>query len=351
MEMETGVRSPAAASPAVGQALAADQGALPMVDIYLSMMTASAMVAAGRIGLFEALAGGPMALPALAHEVGAKADGVGRLADLLVATGVLERRGGLLSNAAQTTRWFTSRGAIDYGPGLVWTADAWMIMDDLADAVRRGGPDRLLWDRMAARPELGDHFSRYMRAFAEHLSPDLLAATDRTVRPLRLLDLGGSHGVHSMAFCRQNPDLHAVIVDLESALTQTAALIDDQGLTGRIVVRPGDLRDGDWGSDYDIVLCLSVAHNMSLDENRQIFRRLAKVMRPGGQLIIHDYPRETTPAVYDAAFRLTLLVETGTRTFTLDELRGLLTEAGFLPPRITTLSPAEKGALIIARLP
>jgi SAM-dependent methyltransferase len=355
MEMETDVRSPAADAastrPGRGPALLADQGSLPMVDIYLSMMRASAMAAAGRIGLFEALAKGPMALPALAHEVGAQADGVGRLADFLVAAGFLERRDDLLSNAPETTRWFTSRGAVDYGPGLVWTADAWMIMDDLAGAVRRGGPDRLLWDRMTAKPALGVHFSRYMRAFAEHLSPDLLAAADLRAGPVRLLDLGGSHGVHSMAFCRQSPGLNAVIVDLESALAQTAALIDAQGLKGRVTVRPGDLRDRDWGSNYDIVLYLSVAHNMSLDENRQIFRHLAKVMRPGGQLIIHDYPRETTPAAFETAFRLTLLVETGTRTLTLDEMNGLLTEAGFAAPRITTLSPAEKGALIVARRP
>jgi len=322
-----------------------------MVDLYLSMMTASAMTTAGRIGLFEELAKGPMAPPALACGVGATADGAERLADFLVAIGVLERRHGLLSNAAKTTRWFTSRGAVNYGPGLVWTADAWMIMDDLAGAIRRGGPERLLWDRMAARPELGDHFSRYMRAVAEHLSPDLLAATARTVKPPPLLGLGGAPGGPPMAFWWPHHNLHPRLVDLESALTQTAALIDDQGLTDRIAVRPGDLRDGDWGSDYDIVLYLSVAHNMSLDENRQIFRRLAKVMRPGGQLIIHDYPRETTPATFDAAFRLTLLVETGTRTFTLQELKDLLTEAGFLTPLVTTLSPAEKGALIIARLP
>lgn len=322
---------------------------LPMMDAYLPMMTASALATAGRLGLFEALVDGPAQPSALAARLSASIVGIERLADLLIATGYLRRAGTMVENTAETARWFTSSGTIDYSPGLAWTADAWAIMNDLPDAVLRGRPMQLLWDRMSEDPQMGIRFSRYMHAFAEHLSPDLLAAIPIPHGPKRLLDLGGSHGVHSMAFCRRHSDLEAVIVDLASALDGTVDRIRAEGMAHRIEVRAADIRSCDWGDRFDVVLYLSIAHNMSLEDNRKILRHLAAVMRPGGILVIHDYPRDTTPAIFEAAFRLTLLVETGTRTFSLKELTTMLDDAGFAAHRSLVLSPAEKGTLIVAR--
>ncbi|WP_010188259.1 class I SAM-dependent methyltransferase [Sphingomonas sp. PAMC 26605] len=322
---------------------------LPMMDIYISMMKASALATAGRLRLFEALAVEPLEVTAIATTIGADRDGVERLADFLVATHYLVRDGAKLANAPETTRWFTSCGSVDYSSGLAWTANAWAIMDDLSGAVRRGGPERLLWDRMTAEPELGRSFALYMLAFAKHVAPDLLRVPNLPVRPKRMLDLGGSHGIHSMAFCDRFPELRSVIIDLESAVVGTAQRLKGTGLADRVEVRPGDIRTNKWGDDYDIALYLCVAHNMSITENREIFQRLAQAMRPGGILIIHDYPRETTPSLFETAFRLTLLVETGTRTYTFDELSQMVTEAGFFAPTQIVLSPAEKGTLLVAQ--
>lgn len=322
---------------------------MPMLDVYIPMMTSAALAAAGRIGLFDRLADGASDVATLSTALGADRHAVESLVDLLVATGHLERHAGGVANAPRTLRWFTSRGAVDYGAGLTWTTHAWGIMDDLPMAIRRGGPERLLWNRMAENPELGVSFASYMEAFARHLSPDLLALPNIPSTASRLLDLGGSHGLHSKAFCDRYPNLSAVIVDLESALVGTKARLEAEGLGSRIDVRPGDLRSCDWGDGYDIALYLSVGHNMGVDDNRAILRRLREAMRPGGTLIIHDYPRETTPALFEAAFRLTLLVETGTRTYTCAEWSDMVEEAGFAAHRAVVLSPAQKGTLIVAR--
>ena len=71
---------------------------------------------------------------------------------------------------------------------------------------------------------------------------------------------------------------------------------------------------------------------------------------PTGYLYAVDLPAATTSLkldVYDAAFRLTLLVETATRTYSFEEIGGWLA-AGFEPPRRVDLEPHEKGSLIVA---
>lgn len=327
---------------------AADAPGLPMIDAYLAMMKASALITAGRLGLFEALADGPLEPGALAEKIDASAIGIESLADLLVETGHLERVGRSLANSAATARWFTSKGEVDFIAGLVWTADAWTLMGELPDAVRRGGPAQSLWDRMEAAPELGDRFSRYMRAFAHYLAPDLLRLVRLPANATRLLDLGGSHGVHALSFCRHYAALDAVIVDFESALRDTCDRIEKIGLADRVTVQTGDIRACDWGGAYDVVLYLSIAHNMGAEDNRRVFAHLAAAMRPGGKLIIHDYPSETTPDLFGAAFGLTLLVETGTRAFNYAELSNMLASAGFSVVERHVLVPAEKGTIIIA---
>ncbi len=151
-----------------------------------------------------------------------------------------------------------------------------------------------------------------------------------------------------MAFCRKYPELCAVIVDLPSALTQTQASLDEAALTARITLRPGNLLEGDWGEAYDAVFFLSVAHNQTADDNQRIVEHIARVLRPGGLLLIHEYLSGTPLDLYDAAFRLTLLVETATRTYSFDEISLWLTASGFEQPTRIDLEPREKGSLLLA---
>jgi SAM-dependent methyltransferase len=325
-----------------------DPSDLPMVDVYLPMMKAAAIISAGQLRLFEALAERPLTVPELAAAIGASEFGTSHLADFLVAVGYLVQAEGRLSNAPHAARWFTRRGSVDYTAGLLWTAESWTLMSQLTGAVQAGAPGKTLWETMRERPQWGPVFSSYMHAFARHLNPDLLARVNLPSGATRLLDLGGSHGLHSIGFCKRDPELSSVIVDLPESLTGTRETIAAAGLSGRITLRPGNLLDGAWGDGYDAVLYLSVAHNQTFEDNRRVVAQIARVLRPGGRIVIHEYLTGTPLDVYDAAFRLTLLVETATRTYSFDEIAGWLAEAGFGPPARIDLSPREKGSLVVA---
>lgn len=322
---------------------------LAMLDVYMPMMKSAAIISAGQLGLFEALADGPLAAGELAGRLQASARGIATLADFLVAIGYLERQDEAYANTAATQRWFTSRGTVDYTPGLLWTAEAWPMLGELAGAVRRGGPQTTLWQAMQARPQLGERFSAYMGAFARDLGPDLLARVPVGDDQRRLLDLGGSHGLHSIRFCERYPQLSAQIVDLPSALSETPATIAAHGLAERIALTPGDVLEFDWGQGFDLVFYLSVAHNQSADDNRRVIRRIRDSLKPGGLLVIHEYLDDQPPGAYHAAFKLTLLYETGTQIHRETDYRDWLAEAGFASVERIDLDPREKGSLLLAR--
>ena len=151
-----------------------------------------------------------------------------------------------------------------------------------------------------------------------------------------------------MAFCRAYPELRSVIVDLPSALTQTEASLTEAKLSERISLRPGNLLEGDWGAGYDVVFYLSVAHNQTAQDNARVISHIGKVLRPGGLLLIHEYLTGAPLDIYDAAFRLTLLTETATRTYSFEEISSWLAASGFETPVRIDLEPREKGTLITA---
>lgn len=322
---------------------------LAMLDVYMPMMKSSAIISAGRLGLFEALAGGPLSAAELATKIESSVHGTATLADFLVTVGYLQKQGDSFANTASTQRWFTSMGQVDYTPGLLWTHEAWSMMGGLAESVRRGGPEKLLWDSMVDQPQLGQLFSSYMGAFAADLGPDLLRHVPVLPSYRRLLDLGGSHGLHSIRFCQRYPQLNAVIVDMPSALTETGDEIERVQLSDRIRLSPGTLQEHDWGCDNDLVFYLSVAHNHTAEENRLAIRQIGESLQPGGLLVIHEYVAETPLDALNAAFRLTLLLETGTQTHAYADYCEWLNAAGFTSIERIDLNPREKGSLILAR--
>jgi SAM-dependent methyltransferase len=321
-----------------------------MVDVFLPMMKAASIYAAARLGLFEALSEGPATAETLASRLGGSAEGVSKLADFLTSIRYLDRTGATYSNSAFVTRWFTSKGEIDYTPGLLWSAEAWTMLPRLADAVLTGAPSHTLWEEMVAKPELGPLFSRYMNAFASDVGRDLLPIIPVEPHQTRVLDLGGSHGLHSIGLCRRHPQLHATIVDLASALTDTAQTIARHALTDRVHLHPADLRSLDWGQDpVDIVLYCCVAHNMTAEDNARVIAHVHERLAPGGRLVVHDYLADIPANPYHAAFQLTLLYETGTRIHTWDAYNRWVGDAGFTDVRRIDFDPIDKGSVIIAR--
>jgi len=322
-----------------------------MLAVYLPMMRTAAVLAAGQLGLFEALAKGPRAVPALARQLRTPASGLERLVDLLVLAGWLQRRGSKVQNAAGTQRWFTSCGDVDYTSGLLWTADAWRLTADLAGSLQRGGPALRLWDRMAQEPGLGERFADYMHAFARHAGPHIARSVKIPPSARRLLDVGGSHGLHSLAFCARHPQLTAVVFDHAVSLRTTKANVKAHGLTGRVTTRAGNCVTDALGSGFDVVLYFSVAHNQSPADNAAVLAKCAAALNPGGVLVVQDYLRDHMPADYGAAFDLTLLLEVGTHTHRRADFERWIADAGLVDCRHRVLRPAAMGSVLVAKKP
>jgi SAM-dependent methyltransferase len=302
----------------------------PIDDVLGTAVKYSALTAAAKLGLIRALQDKALDAAELAAAIGASEQGTRTLADVLVCAGYLELDNSRYRHGPLATRWLRSDAERDFTPALLWTYELWNMLWELPEAIVNGKPSQSVWQRWAERPEAGRDFSDYMKVKSTLTVGPIVDATPIPKGATRLLDLGGSHGLHSIAFCHRYPELRATIVDLPEALADTPTAIAEAGLIDRITLQPGNLfLEAELGTGYDVVLLFEMLHLFTPEENQALLERAASALRPGGRVVILDDVRIDELDEHNAVFSLCLFACSGGQTYPLDEIEAWLRDAGF----------------------
>jgi SAM-dependent methyltransferase len=177
---------------------------------------------------------------------------------------------------------------------------------------------------------------------------DLLARALDLSGARRMLDVGGGSGVYSMAFCRANPGLTAVVLDLPQVTPLTRAYVAGEGFSDRVGTMDGDFHHTDFGQGFDFILFSAVAHINSPEENRALVRRAAAALNPGGRVAVQDFlmDEDRVHPLHGAFFALNMLVNTERGdTYTEAEVRGWMEAAGLAG--IERLDPGEGASVVV----
>jgi predicted O-methyltransferase YrrM len=166
----------------------------------------------------------------------------------------------------------------------------------------------------------------------------------------RMLDVGGGSGAYAIAFAQANPQLRAEVFDQPAVLAIAQRHIREAGLEDRISTRVGDLRSGEFGGGYDLVLVSAICHMLAPDENRDLLARVYRALAQGGCVAIQDFllRADKTGPRAGALFSLNMLVNTrGGASYSEEEYTAWLREAGFEDVRRVPL--AGPAGVLVAR--
>ena len=278
--------------------------------------------------------------PEAAARLGTDPRATAMLLDALVALGALEKERGEYRCTPESAAFASARA------GLMHTVRKWDTWSTLTDCVRTG--------TTAKQPDMDrdgegtEHFIGAMHVRALRTASRLVE-TLGTAGVDRLLDLGGGPATFSIAFAQARPALRAEVLDLPGVVPIAERHIREAGLSARVTVRAGDLRSGELGRGFDLILASAVCHIFSEAENQDLFRRCARALAPGGRLAVRDFildPGRTGPKEA-ALFALNMLTGTrGGNVYTEADYRAWLGAAGFRT--ITRLRDGED--LVVASL-
>ncbi len=84
-----------------------------------------------------------------------------------------------------------------------------------------------------------------------HDTVDLVADCDEFKSSKTLLDVGGGHGLYSIAFSQMNPDLQCYVFDFPEVLKETQKFIERY--SSSVLTIPGNFYRDDFGGSYDMI--------------------------------------------------------------------------------------------------
>ena len=348
----------------------------PLVDTQLAFAFARTLMVAARIGVFEALAEGEADALEVARRCATAPGPTEQLVHALVGMGYLrpgrDRQRVALTREAR--RWLTRSSPDEVVDKVLFAFDEWHIVEgyeayvrdgrtlDLHAALGREEPDPPAGAPRpgqavvpataspapaAALPETGRgarttawvRYQRGLRAVAGVSAAEVGRVTPVPRGARRMLDLGGAHGRFAAAILRRHPKLAGVVLDLPSAVAASAELLAAEGLGERLRHRAGDaLVDPLGAGDVDVVFASQFNHHLSQADNRRLAGRVAEALRPGGLYVIQDLarpadPREARRARLGALLDLYFGAASAAGTYTVEQMRDWLREAGLRPLR------------------
>lgn len=302
------------------------------------LVTPMAIRVAATLRLADHITAGVHSPAALAAEVGADPDTLGRLMAHLVTAGVLTPSFELTElgkqlrddHPGQTRALLDTQGAI---------GRAELSLVQLLQTVRTGeaayphqyGQD--FWHDVAADPVLLGTFHESMRGRIRHDADEIASAYPWNSLG-HVVDVGGGSGSLLIAVLTAHGDLRGTVLDLPGPAARASAALATAGLAERASVRVGDFFD-ELPPDAGGYLLSAVIHDWSDSQATQILRRCATAAGANGKVIvIEDNRSKSTLTAQD----LRMLSYLGGRERTTDQIHALARLAGLKATYLTTTS-------------
>ncbi len=268
-------------------------GTIPslMLDGAANQWGGQALVAAMETGLFDAVREQPRAVQEIADATGSAERGVQMLVRALVPFGYLEATG---SDA--DTRYRLTEAAKASLPeehldliGAFFREQAKRGFD-AAEAVRKAPEDGVVGWELVRDGDVGRGYQATMRWLASDMVEPVVSSVELPDGAERMIDLGGSHGLYTVAFCEKHAHLKGRILDWPIGLEEAQKTLDDRpDVADRIELVEGDFEEDDeLPGGNDLVMLGNIVHGLNEAGARELFAKIGEATTDRAVLAMVD---------------------------------------------------------------
>ncbi len=270
-------------------------GALPtpLVDTFQALVRARAIMIGSKLGVYEALAEGPLSAPALAQRLGSDLRATEKLLNALVGAGYLRYRGDQYRLTGVARKWLLPARPRSLHDNMLHRFLEWKAVEHFEDFVRTGKP---LDIHQNLTVEDWAVYQKGMRSLAGLSAHEIARRLKLPAHAETMLDVGGSHGYYSVALCRRHARLRSTILDLPAAVKMAEPILARENMGDRIRYQAGDVLSTDLGEgQWDLVFLSQLVHHFPAEANRELMSRIARALRPGGLVAVSEIIRPHAP--------------------------------------------------------
>jgi 2-polyprenyl-3-methyl-5-hydroxy-6-metoxy-1,4-benzoquinol methylase len=324
----------------------------------MAFWPAKVLLSAVELGLFTALAAGPLSGPELraALQLHPRADP--DFFDTLVALRLLDREGDGAEARYRNTgeaALFLDRDSPQYVGGILEMANArlYRFWADLTEGLRTGQPQNEIKhsgaSMFAALYSVPERLEQFMNAMSGISKGNFQALAEKFdfSRYRTLCDVGGATGQLSMAVARRHPHLRCVSADLPAVVPIAERHIAAAGLANRVTATALDFF-AEPLPQADVITMGLILHDWNLEKKMHLIRAAHAALPRGGAFIvgetlIDDARRENA---FGLMMSLNMLIEFGDAfDFTGADFARWCREAGFSRTEIIPLGGPASAAV------
>ncbi len=310
-----------------------NRGAVPslLVDLGIPLFQVSAMLGAMDVGFFRHLDEGPADVPTLAERTGASERGIERLVQVLEPMDYVEEEDGQyrLTDRARDMPIDQLERMAEY-----FKSQAVETIPDVGRGLREAPDDGVYgWEHVQSGP-VGRGYQATMRWLASGTVDEVVASVDLPEGAERMLDLGGSHGLYTVAFCEKYPDLSGAVLDWEIGLEEAQKTLDERPeMVDRIDLVERDFEEEELPDGYDFAFLGNIIHGIDPEGNRELFDKLARATTDRGMVGILDQFAGVSGSQFARAVAglagLNLFLFSGGRSYEVENVKQWLADVGF----------------------
>lgn len=309
-----------------------------------------ALIGAMETGILDRLQEGPADAATIARELGLSERGVERLLELLGPMGYVEERDGTYQLTKGGRRWLPEQ---DLQGLAAFFKDTTVEFRDVDRAIRDAPEEGIYgWENVQSG-EVGRSYQAQMRWLAKQTLEDVVGAIDLPDGARRMLDVGGSHGLYTVAFCRENPKLEGTVLDWEIGLENARETLEEAtDVADRIDLLERDFEEEELPGGYDFVFLGNIIHGISPEGNRELFEKIGGATSDRAVVGIVDQLKGVSGSTFAkgiaalAGFNLFLF--SGGRSYEYETLKEWLADAGF--DEVSQSSLSQPGfSLVVGR--
>lgn len=317
----------------------------PILQILQGSWSIQILKSAVDLGIFEALAGGPLSAARIAEKNSLQLTGTRLIADSLVGMRMIDRAD--LNGHARSTEpvyelnltsqtYLISESPLFMGMYLKQHEELDKMWRKLRETIRTGVPVMEV-NQDAKAEEIFPHLAEAIVPLGYCVAADVVKfLNERRMGegPVRnVLDLAAGSAVWSIPFAQASRDTHVAALDFAAVLAVTKRITEKFNVSDQYTEVAGSWRDVKVSDDlYDMVILGHILHSEGLEQSKQLLRYCCKAMKKGGTLVIAEYMpnHERTAPLYPLMFGLNMyLATTDGCIFSFEELTALCLDAGF----------------------
>ncbi len=308
---------------------------IEILDKLMGFMKSRIVMTAAELDVFTLIQNESVSASNLSEKLKTDRRATERILDCLVGFGFLEKNDGKYSTT-ENGGLLSSSHPETVLPMVLHANNMWSNWSELTSIVKAGTNPNL--KSVLGSPDFNTTkaFIGAMHVVGRQMSKDIADLFDMS-RCKRLLDIGGASGTYTIAFLEKNPELKAVIFDLESVIPLSKEAIEKSGVADRVGFAAGDFYTDELPTGCDVALLSAIIHQNSQEENIALFKKIERCLERPGILLIRDHVMEEsrTEPLAGALFAINMLVHTkGGDTYTFSEIEGMLLKAGFSEVRL-----------------